>query len=45
MGFRADSAELTIRAEGIELVSLKVDLPEAGLCQPPRSTDRRVSQC
>ena len=30
-GLRADSAELTIRAEGIELVSLKVDLPEAGL--------------
>ena len=30
-GLRADSAELTIRAEGVEVVSLKVDLPGAGL--------------
>lgn len=30
-GLRADSAELTIRAEGVDVVSLKVDLPEAGL--------------
>lgn len=30
-GLGADSAELTIRAEGAEIVSLKVDLPETGL--------------
>jgi len=30
-GLGADSAELTIRAEGAEVVSLKVDLPETGL--------------
>ena len=30
-GLGADSAELTIRVEGAEVVSLKVDLPELGL--------------